>query len=205
VSAPVVFAHVALPRIGVRFALAYPEVQLEIVAEDRKVDPVEDGYDLIIRIDPSPDERLVGRRFLNDERLIVAPPGMPRPVAGADGEETVVRAVLLSATPPGTLWRIGCETDADIVLRPDPVLRLSSLLMVRDAVLAGAGAALLPKLLVAEDIEAGRLAYWGTLAGPSVEIWALQSSRRLVGAKVRAFLEVVGRAFPEKVFVAPPV
>jgi len=126
---------------------------------------------------------------------------MPRPVAGADGEETVVRAVLLSATPPGTLWRIGSETDADIVLRPDPVLRLSSLLMVRDAVLAGAGAALLPKLLVAEDIEAGRLAYWGTRTGPPVEIWALQSSRRLIGAKVRAFLEVVGSAFPEKIFV----
>ena len=61
VSAPVVLAHVAFPRIGARFALAYPEVQLEIVAEDRMVDLVEDGYDLVIRINPSPDERLVGR------------------------------------------------------------------------------------------------------------------------------------------------
>ncbi|CAN7710182.1 LysR family transcriptional regulator [Rhizobium rhizogenes] len=205
VSAPVVFAHVALPRIGVRFALAYPEVQLEIVAEDRKVDPVEDGYDLIIRIDPSPDERLVGRRFLNDERLIVAPTGMKRPSPGMDGDEAAVRAVLLSATPPGTVWRMKSGTDADIVLRPAPVLRLSSLLMVRDAVLAGAGAAVLPKLLVAEDIEAGRLAYWGTQAGPSVEIWALQSSRRLIGAKVRAFMEVVQSAFLEKALVAPSV
>jgi DNA-binding transcriptional LysR family regulator len=205
VSAPMVFAHVALPRIGARFALAYPEVQLEIVAEDRKVDPVEDAYDLIIRIDPSPDERLVGRRFLNDERLIVAPPDMPRPSPTVGGNEAAVRAVLLSATPPGTLWRISCGTEADIVLGPEPVLRLSSLLMVRDAVLAGAGAALLPKLLVAEDIEAGRLAYWGTQAGPPVEIWALQSSRRLVGAKVRAFLEVVERTFPERLFVAPSV
>jgi DNA-binding transcriptional LysR family regulator len=203
VSAPVVFAHVALPRIGARFALAYPEVQLEIVAEDRKVDPVEDGYDLVIRIDPSPDERLVGRRFLYDERLIVAPPGMPRPFPGMDGEEATAKAVLLSATPPVTFWRINSGTEADFVLRPNPVLRLSSLLMVRDAVLAGAGAALLPKLLVADDIEAGRLIYWGTLAGPPVEIWALQSSRRLIGAKVRAFLEVVGRAYPEKTFVAP--
>jgi DNA-binding transcriptional LysR family regulator len=96
-----------------------------------------------------------------------------------------------------------CGTDDDIVLHPDPVLRLSSLLMVRDAVLAGAGAALLPKLLVADDIESGRLAFWGKYAGPPVEIWALQSSRRLIGAKVRAFLEVVGTAFPEKTFVAP--
>ncbi|MCM2292552.1 LysR family transcriptional regulator [Allorhizobium sp. BGMRC 0089] len=203
VSAPVVFAHVALPRIATRFALAYPEVQLEIVAEDRKVDPIEDGYDLIIRIDPSPDERLVGRRFLNDNRLIVAPPDMPRPSPPADGEGAAVRAVLLSATPPGTLWRISSGADADIVLKPEPILRFSSLLMVRDAVLAGAGAAILPELLVAEDIKAGRLAYWGRHAGPPVEIWALQSSRRLIGAKVRAFLEVVGRTFPEKTFVTP--
>ena len=203
VSAPVVFAHVALPRIGARFALAYPQVELEIVAEDRKVDPVEDGYDLVIRIDPSPDERLVGRRFLNDERLIVAPPDMPRPSPTADSDGFAVKAVLLSATPLGTVWRMNSGTQAAIVLRPDPILRLSSLLMVRDAVLAGAGAALLPKLLVAEDIEAGRLATWGTHAGPPVEIWALQSSRRLIGAKVRAFLDVVERAFPEKAFIAP--
>ena len=205
VSAPVVFAHVALPRIGARFALAYPDVQLEIVAEDRKVDPVEDGYDLIIRIDPSPDERLVGRRFLNDQRLIVAPPGMAPPIPVADGDDSAVTAVVLSATPPGTLWRMTSRTEAEIVLRPAPILRLSSLLMVRDAVMAGAGAAVLPKLLVADDIESGRLAYWGTHAGPTVEIWALQSSRRLIGAKVRAFLEVVEKAFPEKRFDTKPI
>jgi DNA-binding transcriptional LysR family regulator len=203
VSAPVVFAHVALPRIGARFALAYPEAQLEIVAEDRKVGLVEDGYDLVIRINPSPDERLVGRRFLNDERLIVARPDMPRPLPMTD-EECAVKAVLLSTTTSGVVWRMGSGAGRDIVLKPGPVLRLSSLLMVRDAVLAGAGEALLPKLLVADDIEAGRIAYWGTHTGPSVEIWALQSSRRLVGAKVRAFLDVVEKAFPEKIF-APPI
>ena len=78
VSAPVVIAHVALGRIGARFAHAYPEVQLEIVADDRQVDPVEDGFDLVIRVDPAPDDRLVGRRFLYDERLIVAHPDFVR-------------------------------------------------------------------------------------------------------------------------------
>jgi DNA-binding transcriptional LysR family regulator len=203
VSAPVVIAHVAFGRIGARFALAHPEVQLEIVAEDRQVDPVEDGYDLVIRVDPSPDDRLVGRRFLNDERVIVAHPDLPPPGGPDDRGDISVRAVLLSTTPPDATWRLRNGQAPDILLKPLPVLRLSSLLMVRDAVLAGGGVAMLPKLLVADDIAAGRLALWGTQAGPPVELWALQSSRRLVGAKVRAFLEMVEKAFPERVFVPP--
>lgn len=202
VSAPVVLAHVVLGRIAARFALAYPEVQLEIVAEDRMAAPVEDGYDLLIRIDPPADERLVGRRFLSDDRLIVAPPGMPRPAAlSGDSADASVKAVLLTAAPPNTLWRLRTERESGVLLRPEPVLRLSSLLMVRDAAQAGAGAALLPKLLVADDLAAGRLVQWGVQDGPPVEIWALQSSRRLVGAKVRAFLAVMESAFPDRVFV----
>jgi DNA-binding transcriptional LysR family regulator len=201
VSAPVVIAHVAFGRIAARFALAYPDVQLEIVAEDRKVDPVEDGYDLVIRVDPSPDESLVGRRFLNDERLVVAHPDMPRPAPSADDvAEIPVKAVLLTNSPADLVWRTRASQGVEMRLRPEPALRLSSLLMVHDAVRAGAGAALLPKLLVADDIAAGRLAYWGT-SGPAVELWALQSSRRLIGAKVRAFLDVVEGAFPQRTFV----
>ncbi|HTM79772.1 MAG TPA: LysR substrate-binding domain-containing protein [Asticcacaulis sp.] len=186
--------------MGARFAMAYPEVQLEIVAEDRKVDPVEDGYDLVIRIDPSPDERLIGRSFLHDRRVVVAPVNMPKP----KDSPSDVKAVVLSAVPAGATWPI-ITAEGDVVLAPCPVLRLSSLLMVREAVLAGAGAALLPSLLVADDIDAGRLAYWGTQAGPPVEIWALQSSRRLIGAKVRAFLDVLEATFPKKAFTAPSV
>jgi DNA-binding transcriptional LysR family regulator len=202
ISAPVVIAHVAFGRIAARFALAYPDVQLEIVAEDRKVDPVEDGYDLVIRVDPPPDDRLVGRRFLNDERLVVAHPDLPRPAASRDGEADIsVKAVLLTNASADLVWRMGASQGAEMRLRPEPALRLSSLLMVHEAVRAGAGAALLPKLLVADDIAAGRLAYWGT-DGPAVELWALQSSRRLIGAKVRAFLDVVESAFPQRTFVA---
>jgi len=203
ISAPVVLAHAALGRIGARFALAYPEVQLEIVADDRKVDPVEDGFDLVIRIDPSPDDRLVGRMFLTDQRWVVAHPDMPRATASPQGGAAAVKAVLMLATPPGTVWRFSTDGTSEIALRPEPVLRLSSLPMVHDAVRAGAGAALLPKLLVADDVAAGRLALWGVQAGPPVEIWALQNSRRLVGAKTRAFLDAVQKAFPERIFVPP--
>jgi DNA-binding transcriptional LysR family regulator len=188
VSAPNVLAHVLLPKVAARFVAAYPRVELEIVAEDRKVDPVEDNYDLVIRIDPSPDERLVGRRILEDERLLVAPPGVA--VALLPEQEAVERsqcAVGRAATPADVIWRIKTDTGTR-VLRPNIRLRFSSFLMVRDAVLAGGGVALMPKMMVSEDLDAGRLISWGAEVGPNVEIWALQNSRRLSSAKVQAFL-----------------
>jgi DNA-binding transcriptional LysR family regulator len=107
VSAPVVFAQVALGRIGARFALSYPEVRLEIVAEDRKIDLVEDGFDVVIRIDPSADERLVGRRFLSDERFLVAPAQWPRPANPKDeAAEIAVQAVVSTRTAADMVWRL---------------------------------------------------------------------------------------------------
>ena len=85
-------------------------------------------------------------------------------------------------------------------VRLDPVLRLSSLLMVRDAVLAGAGAGLLPRFIVADDIQAGRLTCWGTVEDRPVTIWALHPSRRLVSTKVAAFLDCLAKAFPGQGF-----
>jgi DNA-binding transcriptional LysR family regulator len=197
VSAPVVFSHVALARIAAHFALAHPQVQLEIVADDRAVDPVEEGYDLVIRIDPAKDDRLAGRPILGDQRLIVARPEVPRPQVAANAE-ALIAAVVMTASLPGTVWRMQCEGGGACTLTPAPILRLSSLLMVRQAVLAGVGAALLPKLLVDEDIEAGRLVCWGTEDGPGVQIWALYSSRRLLSAKVRAFVDVLVAELPQR-------
>lgn len=191
VSAPIVLAHVLLPRIAAAFVVAYPQVDLEIVAEDRRADPVEDNYDLVIRVDPGVDERLVGRRILEDERLLVALPG--RTIGWhAEGEagDRAEAAVGHAATLTGDVWRVATPEGVRIV-RPHFRLRFSSFLMVRDAVLAGAGIAVVPKLLVADDLAAGRLVCWGVDDGPRVEIWALQNSRRLSSTRVRAFLEAL--------------
>ena len=192
ISAPVVFAHVALCQIAARFALAYPQVELEIIAEDRVADPVEDGYDLVIRIDPPHDEQLVGRRILGDERLVVASPSMSIPsMPASEADALQVPAVMSIAAPSGVLWNMQTEGGGVRVIKPMPVLRMSSLLMVREAVLQGVGAALLPRLLVEQDVRTGRLVCWGAEAGSPVEIWALYSSRRLLSAKVRAFMDML--------------
>jgi DNA-binding transcriptional LysR family regulator len=78
----------------------------------------------------------------------------------------------------------------------DPVLSLTSLVMVRDAVRAGIGAARLPVSLVSHDLAAGRLVRWGDVDGPEIAIWTLYPSRRLLSARVSAFLEFLKQAFP---------
>jgi DNA-binding transcriptional LysR family regulator len=192
ISAPIVFSHVVLCRIAARFALAYPQVEVEIVAEDRVVDPVDDGYDLVIRVDPQHDEQLVGRRIRDDERWLVATPTLLIPSnCKHDAGPIAVPAVLSTAATSGAFWNVRTESKDTKTFEPMPVLRLSSLLMVREAVLAGAGAAMLPRLLVEEDVMAGRLICWGKEEGSPVEIWALYHSRRLLSAKVRAFLDVL--------------
>ncbi|WP_144140060.1 LysR family transcriptional regulator [Paraburkholderia sp. BCC1884] len=191
ISAPVVFSHVVLCAIATRFALAYPQVELELVAEDRVVDPVEEGYDLVIRIDPPHDERLIGRRILGDERFVVAAPTLSLPPAAASGMPApTVPAVMFGASSDAA-WTLRTADGDTRTLTPSPVLRLSSLLMVRDAVLQGLGAARLPKLLVEHDVAAGRLVCWGIEDRPPVEIWALYNSRRLLSAKVRAFMNLL--------------
>lgn len=68
--------------------------------------------------------------------------------------------------------------------------------MVRDAVRAGVGAACLPLSLVSHDLAAGRLAHWGDLDAPAIALWTLYPSRRLLSARVSAFLDFLKEAFP---------
>jgi DNA-binding transcriptional LysR family regulator len=49
-------------KLAATFALRYPEVRLEVMTEDRTVDTIEEGYDLVIRVNPDADETLIGLR-----------------------------------------------------------------------------------------------------------------------------------------------
>ena len=82
------------------------------------------------------------------------------------------------------------------LLAVEPVLRLSSLVMVRDAVRVGAGVARLPISLVGHDLAVGRLVHWGDVVGPETTLWALYPSRRLLSARVSAFLDFLKAEFP---------
>jgi DNA-binding transcriptional LysR family regulator len=74
-------------------------------------------------------------------------------------------------------------------------MRASSLLIIRDAALAGVGVAMLPRSIIGSRLKSGELVQWGTTGKP-VELWALHTSRRLPSAKVRAFVDFMGDQYP---------
>jgi DNA-binding transcriptional LysR family regulator len=191
ISAPLLFSQTAMGKLAAAFAAKYPEVRLEVTTEDRTVDLVEEGYDLVIRVNPDPDESLVGRIFLRDRLVVVASPDLARPRGDA-----AAPAVVRGGTGRTSAWDVTTPAGkASIAV--DPVLSLSSLVMVRDAVRAGVGAARLPISLVGGDLAAGKLVKWGDIEGPEIALWTLYPSRRLLSARVTAFLDHLKESFPQ--------
>lgn len=190
ISSPLLFSQTAMGRLAAAFALKYPEVRLEITTEDRPVDMIEEGYDLVIRVNPDPDDSLVGRIFLRDRLVVVASPRLKRPTGNL-----AVPAVMRGASDQAVAWDVTQSSGRSRIV-VDPILRLSSLVMVRDAVRAGVGAGRLPVSLVSHDLAAGTLVHWGDVEGPEIALWTLYPSRRLLNARVSAFLDFLKQAFP---------
>jgi DNA-binding transcriptional LysR family regulator len=200
VSVPLLFSQLLMGKLAAEFAQRYPQVRLEVTADDRTVDMIEEGYDLIIRVNPQPDEYLVGRIMFRDRLVLVASPALPRPTGDA-----AVPAVLRGmggqpashdAGEAAAVWEVSTPGGRSLV-EIAPILRLSSLIMVRDAVRAGIGVGRLPISLVRPDLHSGTLVHWGDIDGPPITLWALYPSRRLLSARVSAFLDHLKEAFPE--------
>ena len=190
VAAPVLFSQLAMGRISAEFCAAYPEVTCEVVSEDRVVDLVEEQFDAAIRINPSPDSSLVGRCFAKDRLVVVAAPSVPIPTGG---KVRHVPAIVATTFQP-TNWTLD---DGRLVLEPIPKLRLSSFLTIRDAAIAGAGAALLPQSIAWNQLTRGELVQWGAVSGAEIALWVLHTSRRLPAPKVRAFVEFMCEQYPQ--------
>ena len=190
VSAPLLFSQTAMGKLAAGFAREHPEVRLEVTAEDRPVDMIEEAYDLVIRVNPEPDANLVGRVFLHDRLVVAASPGLVRPSDGAP-----VPAVVRGSVGSVETWPVTTPSGRSTIA-VNPVLGLSSLVMVRDAVRMGAGVARLPLSLASPDVAAGRLTLWGEVEGAETALWALYPTRRLLSARVSAFLDYLRHAFP---------
>ncbi|HVI88466.1 MAG TPA: LysR family transcriptional regulator [Dongiaceae bacterium] len=202
VTAPVLFSHTLMPAIATAFIQQNMAISLEISAEDRFVDLVQEGFDIAIRVNPRADDTLVGRCFARDEMLVVGNADHANLLRKGRSKSIRLPAVEMSLARVAAPWTV-VHNSTTRLIDPDIRLSLSSLPMVRDAVHAGAGIAILPRLIVAQDVLHGRLMILGRLPDSSVEYWALHLSRRYVSPKVSRFLATLNQTFVDGKLLVP--
>lgn len=195
VAAPILFSQLAMGRHCAEFRALYPEVTVEVVAEDRVVDLVEEQFDVAIRPNPRPDTTLVGRSFARDLLVVVAAPSVQMP---RRSRKPVSVPAIVNAFRDGETWALD---GGSLTLEPVPVLRLSSMLMLRDAAIAGAGVTQVPRSIVWDQLTKGTLVQWGAVGGKEVDLWVLHTSRRLASPKVKAFVDFMGSRYPQGALV----
>jgi len=158
VTAPVDLGVEFLAEIVARFARRFPEIRVEMNLTSRRVDLVEEGFDLALRAGRLSDSSLVARKLGTIEARLVASPaylrrrGTPRSVDDLAAHE----CVLFRGREGAAEWPlIGPDGPTRVEVRG--AIDADDISFLRRAVLAGAGIALLPWVMCARDVHAGKL------------------------------------------------
>lgn len=193
-SVPQVVASQELPYWLPGFLAQYPQVAIDLSADDQLVDVVGGGFDMALRIAATlPDSQLVARSLAQCERVMVATPaylgqhGLPRSPAQLE------RHQLLGFSPkggPAPDWALHGPRGAKASVSPGSRLCVDSTPALHAAVQAGMGISLFTALTVQEDLRSGRLVRvlpaWH--AGHR-QYFALYPHARALAPKVRALVD----------------
>jgi DNA-binding transcriptional LysR family regulator len=188
VAASVAFGRAELiPHAGA-FLDAHPQMRLDFVLKDERVDPVAEAVDLTFRLGALEDSRLTARRLGAYERWLVAAPGGPAPLKPDDLRDGPT--LDFAGIAFGRRWPLS-DGRRTIEVEVRGETRASSGEAVVDLAVQGLGVAMLPSFVVAAPISEGRLVrVMSEWSGPPLEIHALWAARELP-RKARAFLDFI--------------
>lgn len=185
--------HVA-PAIA-SFIARFPEVQVDVRLDDRKLDLVEAGFDLAIRIGQLPDSSLVARALCPCPLVACAAPAYlqrrGRPATPDDLRRHDVLIYSYSDDP--SQWDFTGRAGQKISVPVAGRVRMNNSLALREVLLAGAGITITPRFVVEADLRAGRLA--AVLEDHrlrELSVYAVYPERRHLSPKVRAFVDFIG-------------
>jgi DNA-binding transcriptional LysR family regulator len=182
------------------FMQRYPELTIELILNDRFIDPLEEGVDVTVRIGALADSSLIARR-LSPARLslVAAPSYLTKNGTPATPQELSQHACLTYGHMSGVQrWTLQDKDEATINVPISSRLCSNNGDILRDAALAGLGIANLPTFLVGPDIAAARLSVVLPATQPaSLAIYALYAPNRYLAAKTRLFIDFLAARFGE--------
>lgn len=191
VTIPLSYGQHRLATVIGDYTQAYPQVQLDIKLSDRKVDLIEDGLDLAIRIGAMPQSDLIARKIGGVRSIVCATPAYLARHGTPQTPEDLVKHSCLGYTLTGTGadWRLE-GLDGSVLVPISGPIRADNGDIIRLAALSDAGIVFQPHFIVDDDIEAGRLVRvlpeWQSA---ELGVYAVYPSRKHLSAKVRTFVD----------------
>jgi DNA-binding transcriptional LysR family regulator len=188
-SAPVTMGQRHLNAMAVEFLGLYPDIELELVLDDRFVDPLEERIDVSLRVGGALPPDLVARHLGTWPRVLVASPdyiaarGKPR-----KPQDLLAHDYLRYAAGDDGVLLQGPDGPVTVLVRSR--YRVNNAVALLDSVLGGVGISLQPTWMVADLLADGRLVrVLGRHTGPAQEVHLLYAPRRHQPLRVRVLVD----------------
>ncbi|KJC33557.1 LysR family transcriptional regulator [Bradyrhizobium sp. LTSP885] len=193
ISAPFGFGRLHVSPVVSAYLKRYPDVGVDLRLSDRRINLVEDGVDLAVRIGHLPDSTLVARHVGEMRRIVVASSGYlkrrgePKRPADLATHDTIQFGAMTAAPD----WRF-VEDGREVRIAPSPRFTSNS----SDAAIQYAeqdgGLTQLMAYQAAESLKAQRVQIvLAEFERPAVPIHVVYPTTRLLSAKVRTFIDLV--------------
>ncbi|MBE9137148.1 LysR family transcriptional regulator [Nodosilinea sp. LEGE 07088] len=191
INAPMTFGTWHLAPLVVAFMAQYPELHVELVLNDRRIDPIEEGFDVTVRIAAEPPGSGLIAHLLAPCPLVLcaAPTYLQRRGTLAHPDELRHHACLhYGHRAQDNSWNLVGEVQHTVTVNGPLCCNNGEVL--RAAALAGLGIVMLPEFMVGKDLEEARLCpILVDYPPPSINIYALYPVNRHLSAKVTRLVE----------------
>lgn len=201
INAPMSFGTMHLSRVIPDFMAQYPEVHVELVLNDRFVDPIEEGFDVTLRIaEPVVSTSLIVREIVTARRVVCASPEYLSS-HGEPASPTALRqhrCLHYGYQESGSQWRLqGPAGERSAAIQC--VMWSNNGEVLKDAAIGGQGIALLPTFIVGEALQNGQLrTVLSEYAPKSITFSALYPRHRHLSAKVQLFVDLLVERFGDR-------
>lgn len=196
-NAPMSFGIMHLGDAVADFMGKYPDLNLELSLNDRFIDPIEEGYDVTIRIADLKDSSLIARKLGPSRRVLAAAPSYIEkhgvPSLPADLKEHAC----LNFGQTTQLQKWSLRDGEDVITVPiNSSLCSNNGDVLREAAIAGRGITKLPTFFIGEDIKQGKLKVVLPDNPPtSLGLYALYAPNKYMAAKTRVFIDFLVERF----------
>jgi len=203
INAPMSFGTLHLSRFVADYMAIYPEVNVELVLNDRFIDPIEEGFDVTVRMGgPQPQASLIAKEVIVIERVLCASPSYLR-THGEPSHPTELkshRCLHYGYLASGSQWRLlANEREQGYAIRC--VMSSNNGEALKDAALNDQGIALLPTFIVGQALHDGslRTVLCDYKATP-ISLCALYPRQRHLSTKVRQFVQLLAERFGDRAY-----